>query len=470
MSSNALACLKHDSMTLAGLAGEIQSGALTPTELVSSMIERIVKTNPIYNSFITVLKEQALEKAAEAEKEIKAGRYRGPLHGIPVSLTDSIHIQGVRCTAGSKILAENVAEYDATVTKRLKEAGAIIVGTNNMDEFAMGFTGVNTHYGSVRNPWNTEYLAGGSSGGSAAAVAAGLSVVSLGTDTGGSVRIPASVCGVVGLKPTYGRVSKHGIIPLSWSLDHVGILARTVRDAAIVLKLLAGFDPEDESCIYVEVHDYPAALERDVEGLKACMLSEMGPVSRDVMNKFRGFVGTLESLGVIVEEVELNKALAGDCWTTIVLSEAAAFHDNLFTTREKQYGADVLEMLRRGRSFTATDYIKALKKHAEIKNAFLKILENYHAVISPTTPITAVKTGATAAEINGEKTDIQTALTSQTILYNLAGLPAVSIPVGLSPEGLPVGVQVAGRLFDEATILRIAHHAMARLGALRPST
>ncbi|MEM1945441.1 MAG: amidase [Candidatus Caldarchaeum sp.] len=455
--------MRGESLTLAGLAAQIQSGSLTPTEVVSRILDRVEKTNRTYNAFITVLKERALGMAADAEKEIRAGRYRGPLHGIPVSLADVIQIQGVRCTAGSRILAENVAEHDATVTGKLREAGAVIIGTNNMDEFGIGVTGFNPHYGPVLNPWNPEYLAGGCSGGSAAAVAAGLAAFSLGVDAGGSVRIPAALCGVVGLKPTYGRVSKHGIIPVSWSLDHIGILAKTVRDAAIVLRMVAGYDSEDESSVYVEVHDYLAELERSVEGLKVCMLGEVKPVSREVMSRLRQFVGVLESLGITVEEVELDARQVKDCWSTIMLSEAAAFHDKLLTTREGDYGRDVAEALRKGSRITAVDYIKALKEMSALKNIILKTLDSYRAIISPTTPITAVKKGEESVEIDGEKMDVYTALTSQTMLYNLAGIPAITIPAGLSSEGLPVGMQIAGRLFDEATILRIGHQALEKM-------
>ncbi|MEM4417242.1 MAG: amidase, partial [Nitrososphaerota archaeon] len=250
--------------SLVELSREILVGGLKPTELVEKILERIGRVNPEVNAFITVLEEQARLEASKAEKEIAAGRYRGPLHGIPVSVKDIIFIEGVRCTAGSKILAQHVAPYDATVTRRLKEAGAVIVGTNNLHEFASGVTSINPHYGPVRNPWNTRFIAGGSSGGSAAAVAAALSSVSIGTDTSGSVRIPASLCGVVGLKPSFGRVSKHGVIPLSWSLDHVGILAGSVADAAVALKAVAGYDPEDEHSVYAEVPDYPSLLEKDV--------------------------------------------------------------------------------------------------------------------------------------------------------------------------------------------------------------
>lgn len=447
------------------LSQEILTGGLKPTELVEKTLERIGRVNPEVNAFITVLEEHARLEASKAEKEIAEGRYRGPLHGIPVSVKDIVFIGGVRCTAGSKILAQHVAPYDATVTRRLKEAGAVIVGTNNLHEFASGVTSINPHYGPVRNPWNTRFIAGGSSGGSAAAVAAGLSTVSIGTDTSGSVRIPASLCGVVGLKPSFGRVSKHGVIPLSWSLDHVGILAGTVADAAVTLKAVAGYDPEDEYSVYAEVPDYPSLLEKDVEGLKVCLLGGMGPVDAEVLSAFKRFVRVLEGLGMTVDEVEFEYAgRVRECWAPIRLGEAAAFHDEWLRSRRGEYGPDVLSMLERGGRYTAVDYVKAVRLRHMIRGGVLRILDQYHAIVSPTTPLTAVEIGVTESEIDGKNIDIYSALTSQTILHNIIGIPSISIPAGLSSRGLPIGVQIAGRLYDEVTILRIAHQAARKMG------
>ncbi len=438
-------------------------------ELVHRTLERVRRLNPVVNAFITVLEDEALRQAVAAEREIRDGRYRGPLHGIPVSLKDIIYIRGVRCTAGSKILAQHVAGYDATVTARLRDAGAIIVGTNNLHEFASGVTSINPHYGPVRNPWNTKYIAGGSSGGSAAAVASGLTPISIGTDTSGSVRIPASLCGVVGLKPSYGRVSKHGVIPLSWSLDHVGILASTVADAAIALRALACYDPSDESSVYAEVPDYPSMLERDVSGLRVCVLRNMGPVDHDVAKAFGRCVNVLEGLGIAVGEVEFQYAgVVRDCWAPIRLGEAAAYHDRWFRERGDDYGPDVRAMIERGRRYTAVDYVKAVRLRAEIRNSILKILDQYHAIISPTTPISAVEIGRTEITIDGQTIDIYTALTSQTILHNIAGLPSISIPAALTSDGLPIGFQIAGRPYDETTILRISHQAIEKLGKIQP--
>ena len=457
-------------LSLTKLAEEVRSG-ISPVELVHRTLERIGRLNPLINAFITVLEDEALKQALAAEREIREGRYRGPLHGIPVSLKDIIYIKGVRCTAGSKILAHHIAEYDATVVTRLRDAGAIIVGANNLHEFASGVTSINPHYGPVRNPWNTRYIAGGSSGGSAAAVASALTPVSIGTDTSGSVRIPASLCGVVGLKPSYGRISKHGVIPLSWTLDHVGILASTVEDAAIALKAVAGYDPLDESSVYAEVPDYPGMLERDVAGLRVCYFREMGLVDGEVARAFERCVNILNDLGITVEEVDFKYAgVVRDCWAPIRLGEAAAYHDAWFRERGDDYGADVRNMIEKGRRYTAIDYVKAMRLQAEIRNSILGILDHYHAIISPTTPIPAVEIGRTETTIDGQTLDIYTALTNQTILYNVTGLPTISIPAGLTSDGLPIGFQIAGRPYNESTILRIGHQAMKKLGKNQPPT
>ncbi len=448
-------------MKLPKLSEDVRSGAVTPTELVHRCLERIRKFNPVLNVFITVLEEDALKQAAERERELRAGYYRGPLHGIPVSLKDIIYVGGVRCTAGSKILSNHVAPYDATVTRKLKEAGAVLIGTNNLHEFASGVTSINPHYGPVRNPWNTEYIAGGSSGGSAAAVAAGLTPISLGTDTSGSVRIPASLCGVVGLKPSYGRVSKHGVIPLSWSLDHVGVFANSVEEAASCLHAIAGYDPEDESTVYAEVPDYVVDL--DIGGMRVVYFREMDRADEEVGRLFRKFVSVLEGLGVVVEEAIFEYGdRVRESWAPIRLGEAAAFHGEWFRERPLDYGADVREMLEKGMSFSAVDYVKAQRLRHEIKRTLLKTLDKYHAIISPTTPTAAVK----IAEAQNPETYQR--LTENTILYNLTGLPAVSIPIGLTDIGLPVGAQIAGRLFDENTVLRLAYHVQKKIGVHRP--
>ncbi len=447
-------------LSIAQLSERIRSQEITPTELVAKALERIRRIDMKINSFITVVEEDAIRQAEVLERELKNNIYRSSLHGIPLSVKDIIQIRGVKCTAGSKILSNNVAEYDAAVVEKLREAGAIIVGTNNLHEFASGVTSVNPHFGAVRNPWDLERIAGGSSGGSAASVSACMVWASLGTDTSGSIRIPAALCGVVGLKPSYGRVSKHGVIPLSWSLDHVGPITRSVEDAAIVLKAIAGYDQRDDASVFADLPDYPASLEKNLKGYKLCVLRNLylDNLHRSVARAFSRVIDVLGGLGV--ECVELDFRYADRvrwCWAPIRLGEAAAFHDEWLRERASDYGEDVRRMLERGRSMSLVDYVKAQRLRIEIREELLRILDKHHAIISPTTAIPAPKIGETEVKLDGETTDIYTALTNLTILYNITGVPAITIPAGLSGDNLPVAVQLAGRPFDEQTVLQLAY-------------
>jgi len=455
--------------SIAELSGKIASGEVSAVEVVSKTIEQIKKLNKTINAFITVLERQAVEDAERLDKELRlGGRPRSMLHGIPVALKDIIYVRGVRCTAGSRILNSYVAEYDATVVKKLREAGAVIVGTNNLHEFASGVTGVNPHYGAVRNPWDTERIAGGSSSGSAAAVAACMVFASVGTDTSGSIRIPSALCGVVGFKPSYGRVSKFGVIPLSWSLDHVGPITRTVRDAAIMLKAMAGFDYSDDASVFVDVLDYPNMLERDMKNYRICYLRDILPHEPPsyIRKMLDRVFEKLNSIGVEVAEMgfKYSAEQIRGCWAPIRLGEAAAFHDEWYRTRPGDYGDDVRKMLERGRGFSVIDYVKAQRLRIEIRNELLKILDAYHAVVTPTTLIPAPKVGEEKISLDGEVIDIYTALTTATILFNITGVPAITIPAGLSGEKLPLGLQIASRPFDELTLLRLAYSLEREMG------
>ncbi|MEM4281201.1 MAG: amidase [Candidatus Caldarchaeum sp.] len=447
-------------MSVDSLAAKLRDGEITCREVVASCLEMLAGRNASLNAFVKVLHEEALREASKADEDLRAGRYRGPLHGIPVSVKDVFHVRNVACTAGSRLLADNIQARDSTVVRRLREAGAIIVGTNNLDEFSLGVAGLNPFYGPVRNPWNPEYLAGGSSGGSAAAVAAGLVAVAIGTDADGSVRIPSSFCGAVGFKPSYGRVSMNGVLPVCRSLEAVGIIASTVRDVAIVLKHVAGYDPEDDSTVYAEVEDYTALLSHDVDGDKLCMPEEVGGCSRDVVAKFMDFVRVLEKVGVVVEAVKLKHSDYFDLFSPLMFGEAAAIHDEWFTVNSDRYGESARMAVEYGRRVSAVEYLKAWDGVRSLKREFHKLLEQYHGVVCPTTPTPAVK----PADLETKSLDTYRKLASYTILYNLTELPVISIPVGLSSQGLPVGVQIAGRFFDESRVLRIAHQAMKRVG------
>ncbi len=450
------------------LSVKIASGEVSVSDVVAKTIEQIKRLNKITNAFITVLENQAVEEARKLDEELrKKNKPRSMLHGIPVALKDIIYIKGIRCTAGSKILSSHVAGYDATVVKKLREAGAVIIGTNNLHEFASGVTGVNPHFGTVHNPWDRERIAGGSSSGSAAAVAACMVFASLGTDTSGSIRIPSSLCGVVGLKPSYGRVSKFGVIPLSWSLDHVGPITRTVGDAAIMLKTIAGFDSNDDASIFVDILDYPNMLERDVKNYRVCYIRNILPVEPPnyIRKTLEKVFNILNHLGVEVSEFDFSYSAEKirECWAPIRLGEAAAFHDEWYRTRLDEYGADVRRMLERGRAFSAIDYVKAQRLRIEIKNELLKILDEHNAVVTPTTLIPAPKIGEEKINLDGEETDIYTALTNMTILFNITGVPAITLPAGLS-DNLPLGIQLAAKPFDELNLLRIAYNLESKMG------
>lgn len=447
-------------LSAARLAESIRTHEISPVDLVEELLARIKRLNGLLNAFITIADERCLKEAETLEREARVGKIRGPLHGVPVAVKDLIHVEGMRFTAGSKILSGEYSEVDATVVERLRNAGAIIIGKTNLHEFGSGTTNVNPHFGATRNPWSLDRISGGSSGGSAVAVAAYMCPIALGTDTSGSIRIPASLCGIVGLKPTYGLVSKHGVLPLSWTLDHVGPMARTVEDVALLLRVIAGFDPKDESSVLYDVPNYSDALDCDVEGLKLCLMREPFevPPDEDVERQMEKAIDVFSSLGIEVHEVKFSMAhVVRECWAPIRFGEAAAFHDPWFRTRSSDYGEDVRKMLEKGRAFTAVEYIKALKFRKEVTNEFQRLLSRYDALVCYATPIPAPKIGEGKVLVRGKIYDVFSALTSWTILFNVTGSPAISLPIGLSREGLPISLQIAGKPFDEETVLRVAH-------------
>ena len=447
---------------IAELAPLLQRRELGPVELTRHYLERIDRldgSNQL-NSYLRVMPEAAQAAARQAEEEIGRGAYRGPLHGIPLGLKDLFEVAGVPCTMGSKILAECVPERDATVVTRLRQAGAVILGKQALHEFAFGVTSENPHYGDVRNPWDTQRVAGGSSGGTGVAVAAGLCVAGLGSDTGGSIRIPASFCGTVGLKPTYGRVSRAGALPLAWSLDHVGPLARSVVDCAIVLEAIAGPDPRDPSAANRPVPDYAGELTGDVAGLVLGVPGEhfFELVEPGVVECVRAAIGALEGLGARVEEVPFPHAQhAQMTGTAIMSSEAATWHAEWLRTRADEYGPDVLLRIRGGLLVRATEYLLAQQMRTLIQADFTAAFQRgVHAIVAPTLPMVAPRIGSTSQPGGSFNLAPRSVITRTTVPANLAGLPAASVPCGFS-EGLPVGLQVIGPAFAEGLVLRVAH-------------
>ena len=466
-----------DELTLLSIAeaGErLRRRTLSPVELTRAYLARIQAEDGAARCYITVLQDQALAAAAEAEQEIAGGGYRGPLHGIPIALKDLVMTRGIRTTCGSRILKDWVPDADATVAARLTEAGAILLGKLNMHEFAYGPTGLNPHYGTPANPWGRDRMPGGSSSGSGAAVATGLCAGALGTDTGGSVRIPASLCGIVGLKPTYGRVSRAGVIPLAWSLDHIGPMTRTVTDTALLLQALAGHDPADPSTAAIAVPDYRRALDGDARGLRVGIVREVffERLNPDVRAAVEGAVRALEGLGVRVEEIRLPRIHhAGPATFAIITAESMAYHEAYLKTRASEYGADVRARLLTGQFVLATQYLKAQRARQVLRAEVDGVLTTVDALLLPTTPIPAPRTDEREATVDGAREDVRAWLTRCTRPINLTGHPALSVPCGLTADGLPVGLQLVGRHFDEATLLRLgrAYETVSPLRDRRPS-
>jgi aspartyl-tRNA(Asn)/glutamyl-tRNA(Gln) amidotransferase subunit A len=439
-------------------AREFSSGDLTEAYLA-----RIEALNPLLNAYITVLAEAARADARAATQRALDGELRGPLDGVPIGLKDLYATQGVRTTAGSKILAKHIPARDATVTALLRRAGVVLLGKLNTHEFAFGITNNNPHYGATRNPWDTQRIPGGSSGGSGAAVAAGLAAMAMGTDTGGSIRIPAALCGVVGLKPTHGRVSTAGIIPLAWSLDHAGPLAQTVEDAAIVLQAIAGPDPADPATPPVPVPDYRAAVIRGREqGLSGVRL---GVPRHDFFEAEAGVVAAVDAalevlrgLGAVVEEVETPALVRGRAaLSEIMLAEARHYHAGWLRDRPNDYGKVVFTRLSRREDMTADELAGAFRTRDAAIRETEALLSRFDALVLPATRFAApLIENEQRVTVNGRAILPTEQMTMNTNPFNLTGMPAISLPCGFSEDGLPVGLQIAARRWDEETVLRVA--------------
>jgi len=447
---------RHSIETLSPL---LASRQVSPVEVTQALLERIEAVNPLLNAYITILSEGALAEARQCEREILLGKYRGPLHGIPIALKDLYETQGVRTTAGSKILAEYVPPADATTVARLRAAGAILLGKTNLNEFAYGVTGTTSFFGPSRNPWDLQRMPGGSSGGSGAAVAADLCLAATGSDTGGSIRIPAAFCGIVGLKPTYGRVSCHGLIPLSWSLDHAGPMTKSVFDAAVMLGAMAGWDAHDPASVRKPVPDFITSFGDGVHGLKIGVdpAYAFEEVTNAVKSAVQAALEVLRGLGAEVIEVKLPKVTAGmDAALTILMSEAVAYHEAWLRTRPEDYQPEVRARLERGFAFRGSDYGRARRVQQQLSRDFELLFEQIDLVATPMCAIPAPAIETVEVEIGGQTVPVMSPITRFTRLFNLTRLPAISVPCGFSAEGLPIGLQLVGRAWDEATVLRAA--------------
>lgn len=443
-------------LTLAGAAAAVAAGELSPVELVDSVLERIEAVDPELNAFVTVLAEESRAAAKEAERALAGGGPVGPLHGVPVTLKDLFDVAGVRTTASSKVRADvPPAAEDSTVAAGLRRAGAIIVGKTQTHEFAYGMFTPQTH-----NPWNLDRSPGGSSGGSGAAVAARLGMASVGTDTGGSVRIPSALCGLVGLKPTYGRVARRGVVPLSWSLDHPGPLARTVEDAALMMNAIAGHDPGDPASVDVPVPDHTAQLGRGVEGLTlgvpAAYFEGVDPENAAAV---RRAVDVLAAAGARIREVTLpliEYAVAAE--GAILATEAYEYHRRDLRDRPQLYSDVVRSRLHNGERVTGADYVAAQRLRTALRDGWRDAFNaaGLDGLLAPALSGPAGLFGTNEVHFtDGRVTTTSAAYSPQTYPTNMTGLPSLSVPCGLTADGMPIGLQVIGRPFAEPTVLRI---------------
>ncbi|HXH25247.1 MAG TPA: amidase [Vicinamibacterales bacterium] len=427
---------------------------VSPAELTQAALARIERLQPKLNAFITVTAETALAEASQAEKAIAAGDYRGPLHGIPIAQKDLFDVQGVPTTAGMAILRDNVAKDDCTVVAMLRAAGAVHLGKLNLHEAAFGTSSANEHFGPVRNPWDRERVPGGSSGGSGAAVASGMCFAATGSDTGGSIRIPASECGVVGIMPTYGRVSLHGVFPLSWTLDHAGPLARTVRDAAIVLQAIAGRDPRDPTTADVPVPDYLHGIERGARGLRVGVPKRhfWDAIDPRVESAVRAAIASLEAAGADVRDVEFERApFYSTLIGPIILPEAAAAHARWFPSRRDEYGREVRGPFDGAANVPAAAYARAMRDVALARNGEADdALEGVDVLAVPTLPEPPPK----IEELENRYRDIRR--TAYTSLFDATGQPVVTVPCGIADGAGPVGISFVARRWDEPAALRAA--------------
>jgi aspartyl-tRNA(Asn)/glutamyl-tRNA(Gln) amidotransferase subunit A len=404
------------------------------------------------------MEESARTRARAADEELGRGQDRGPLHGIPIGVKDLFATKGVRTTGGSKLFENWVPDYDDAVVEKLQAAGAVIVGKCGMHELAYGITSNNPHFGTVRNPCDVACIPGGSSGGSAAAVASGMVFMAMGSDTGGSIRIPASYCGVTGLKPTFGRVSKYGVMPLGYSLDHMGPLARTVRDCAVVLQVLAGYDWRDPACARKPVPRLVPEAGCSIHGLRIGMpenfyLERLEP---DVDVSVRAAFYRAESLGAKIVPVRVPDIVALNAVARVILlAEASAVLERFLETRRGEIGDDVRALLDQGRMVPATDYINAQRLRRSMQREFRQIWTQIDCLFTPSTPITAPKIGALTVDLQAETEDVRLATTRFMRGINVLGLPALSIPCGTDRRQMPIGLQIVGKAFDEATVLRV---------------
>jgi aspartyl-tRNA(Asn)/glutamyl-tRNA(Gln) amidotransferase subunit A len=427
---------------------------ISPVELTRACLDQIAQLNPQLNAFITVMADYATTDARAAEEEIVHGGWRGPLHGVPIALKDLIDTAGVRTTAASAAYKDRVPSENAEIVRRLRQAGAVILGKNNLHEFAYGGSSLVSHFGDVHNPWNVSRITGGSSGGSAASVSAGMACAAIGTDTAGSIREPAALCGCVGLKPTYGRVSSRGVIPLSPSLDHAGPLTAAVADAAIVLQAIAGYDPADITSSDVPTGDYAGALREGAKKLRIGVPRAhfFDDLDAEVAAALEQALTTMQSLTAEIREIELEVPTD----RTLQAAESYAYHAGNVSKTPELYQPETLRRIRTGEKFSASDYIQQRQELETARRNIPAVFADVDLLITPTTPIPAPLIKDLKANPEALR-PAELRLLRNTRPFNVWGLPAISLPCGFTKSGLPIGLQIAGPHWREDLVLRLAH-------------
>lgn len=445
-------------MTILEAAKALRAKSVSSRELTEQCLREIETGNGKLNAFLTVTAPAALAAADTADRELASGHDRGPLHGIPIALKDVFCTKGIRTTCGSLLYKDYVPDYDCAVAERLAAAGTVLLGKTHMHELAYGVTSNNPHFGPVRNPWDVDRVPGGSSGGSGAAVASGMALMAMGSDTGGSIRVPGAFCNTVGLKPSYGRVSRFGVLPLDFSLDHMGPLTRTVRDAAICLQALAGRDERDDTSSHAPVDSYVPAENVSMQGLRIGVPGNFyfDQVDPDVASAVRKMVQLAAGLGATVEMVTVpDIAALNAVGRVILLSEASAVYER-FADRRTDFGADVRVLFDQGALLPATDYVNAQRLRRQFRDAFLRLFSGIDVLLTPTTPTVAKRIGENSIRVGGVEEDFRLATTRLVRGINVLGFPAISVPCGFDGDGMPIGMQLVGRPFGERRMLEAA--------------
>jgi len=449
-------------LSLGEASALVHSKKVSPVELTQACLSRIEQFNPKLNAFITVTAESAVTEARKAEAEIQSGRWRGPLHGIPIAIKDIVDTAGVRTTAASSLFKDRIPKADAEIVRRLRTAGAVVLGKTNLHEFAFGGSSAISYFGPVRNPWNTAYSPGGSSGGSAVAVAARLCYAAIGTDTGGSIRMPAGYCGIVGLKPTYGRVSTAGVIPLSWCLDHIGPMTSTVIDNALMLQVIAGYDSQDPGSIDVPVPDYFANIGDRTSSVRLgvprdyfyeALHPDIQAALDDALSVLKRLTRTQRDMAPLATDGTYSSVTYA--YSTILNAEAYAYHKDHIAKTPELYEPATLKRIRVGANVTTAEYIQARRQLDQIRHSVSRAFETVDLMITPTSPVPPFAIA--------DLTDVDTARAKElqmlhnTRPINALGLPTISVPCGFTAQGLPIGMQITGPAWGEATVLRLAH-------------